>query len=128
MVIDSSALIAIVFEEPDASIYISAILNSTNRLLSAASLVEASLVAMRLRTPDPVSVLDILIDHLEVTVVPVDLEQAHLARDAFRRFGKGHHTAGLNFGDCFSYALARQKGEPLLFKGNDFSQTDIPLV
>ena len=125
MVIDSSALIAILFEEPDASIYVSAILNNSLRLLSAASLVETSVVAMRLRAPDPVSVLDVLIENLEITIVPVDQEQANLARDAFRRFGKGRHAAGLNFGDCFSYALAKQKGEPLLFKRGDFSLTDI---
>ena len=80
---------------------------------------------MRLRTPDPIALLDRLIDRFEIVVVPVDREQALLAREALRRFGKGRHKAGLNFGDCFSYALAKQTGEPLLFKGKDFSQTDI---
>ncbi len=125
MVIDSSALLAIVFEESDASIYTSAILNSATRIISAATLVETSMVSMRLRTPDPVALLDTLIDRFEIVIVPVDREQALLAREAFRRFGKGRHKAGLNFGDCFSYALAKQNGEPLLFKGNDFSQTDM---
>jgi ribonuclease VapC len=126
MVIDSSALLSIVLAEPDASIYASAILNSNGRMLSAVSLVEASMVAMRYRTPDPLALLDNLIERFEIIIVPVNREHALLARDAFRRFGKGRHKAGLNFGDCFSYALAKQTGEPLLYKGNDFSKTDIP--
>jgi ribonuclease VapC len=125
MVIDSSALLAIIFEEPDASIYASAILSSPTRIFSAASLVETSMVSLRLRVPDPLAVLDGLILRLEIVVIPVDREQALLAREAFRRFGKGRHKAGLNFGDCFSYALAKQTGEPLLYKGGDFSHTDV---
>jgi ribonuclease VapC len=125
MVIDSSALLAIFLEEPDASIYASAILNDRIRLISAVTLAEASIVAIRRRQPDPIAALDILTTRLRLVVIPVDHEQALLARDGFRRFGKGRHPAGLNFGDCFSYALAKQRGEPLLFKGNDFSQTDV---
>ena len=86
------------------------------------------MVVMRLRAPDPVAAFDNLIDKLGIEVVPVDREQALLAREAFRRFGKGRHKAGLNFGDCFAYALAKQTNRPLLYKGNDFSQTDIPAV
>jgi ribonuclease VapC len=122
---DSSALFAIVFAEPDVYIYVSAILNSTDRMLSAASLVEISMLAMRYRAPDPVALVDKLIEQFEILIVPVSHEQALLARDAFRRFGKGRHKAGLNLGDCFSYALAKQTGKPLLYKGNDFSKTDI---
>ena len=125
MVIDSSALMAIFLNEPDASIYASAIVNDLRRLISAATLAEASIVAIRRRRPDPIAALDILTTRLRLVVIPVDHEQALLARDGFRRFGKGRHPAGLNFGDCFSYALAKQRGEPLLFKGNDFSQTDV---
>ena len=125
MVIDSSALMAIFLNEPDASIYASAILNDRMRLISAATLAESSIVAIRRRRPDPIAALDILTTRLRLVVIPVDHEQALLARDGFRRFGKGRHRAGLNFGDCFSYALAKQRGEPLLFKGNDFSQTDV---
>jgi ribonuclease VapC len=125
MVIDSSALMAIFLDEPDGSIYASAILNDRIRLISAATLAEASIVAIRRRRPDPIAALDILTTRLRLVVIPVDHEQALLARDGFRRFGKGRHPAGLNFGDCFSYALAKQHGEPLLFKGNDFSQTDV---
>ena len=128
MVIDSSALLAILFEEPDAYVFASAMTNSAICLLSAVSLVETSIVAMRLRTPDPVTAFDHLIDKLGIEVVPVDREQALLAREAFRRFGKGRHKAGLNCGDCFAYALAKQTNEPLLYKGNDFSQTDISAV
>ena len=125
MVIDSSALMAIFLVEADAAIYASAILNDRIRLISAATLAEASIVAIRRRQPDPIAALDILTTRLRLVVIPVDHEQALLARDGFRRFGKGRHPAGLNFGDCFSYALAKQHGEPLLFKGNDFSQTDV---
>ena len=128
MVIDSSALLAILLEESDAYAFASAMTNSAICLLSAVSLVETSMVAMRLRTPNPVTAFDNLIDKLGIEIVPVDREQALLAREAFRRFGKGRHKAGLNFGDCFAYALAKQKNEPLLYKGNDFSQTDISAV
>ncbi len=125
MVIDSSAIAAIVLEEPDASIYISAITNDPRRLISAATLVEISIVLMRRRKSDAVAALDALILQLRIIVIPVDHEQALLAREAFRRFGKGRDRAGLNYGDCFSYALARQTGESLLFKGNDFAHTDL---
>jgi len=128
MVIDSSALLAIFLEEPDASVYVSAIVNDRRRLISAATLAEASIVAIRRREPDPIVDLDTLTTRLRLVVIPVDHEQALLARDGFRRFGKGRHPAGLNFGDCFAYALAKQRGEPLLFKGNDFSQTDVAVA
>jgi ribonuclease VapC len=125
MVIDSSALIAILLDEADASLFVSAIANSPTRLLSAATYVEASLVMMRRRNFESVAALDNLVDQLRISIVPVDHAQALLAREAFRRFGKGRDKAGLNFGDCFSYALAKQTGEPLLFKGNDFTSTDL---
>jgi ribonuclease VapC len=116
---------AIVLHEPDASVYVSAILNDPVRLLSAATLVEASVVAMRRRSGDVSAALDTLLKRMRIEVIAVDRDQALLARDAFRQFGKGRHHAGLNFGDCFSYALAKQTGEPLLFKGSDFSRTDV---
>ena len=125
MVIDSSALLAIFLVEPDASIYASAIVNDRRRLISAATLAEASIVAMMRRKPDPIAAFDVLTTRLRLEVVAVDHEQALLARDGFRRFGKGRHPASLNFGDCFSYALAKQRGEPLLFKGDDFNRTDV---
>jgi ribonuclease VapC len=125
MVVDSSALLAIFLEEPDASMYLAAILNDPKRLISAASLVETSVVAMNRRKPDPIAALDILIARLGLIVVPVDHAQALIVRDGFRRFGKGRDRAELNFGDCFSYALAIATGERLLFKGEDFSKTDV---
>jgi ribonuclease VapC len=128
MVIDSSALVAIVLQEPDASIYYAAIANSAVRLLSAATFVEASLVLLRRLTTGATAALDSLIGHLKIEVISVDHRQALLAREAFQRFGKGRHPADLNFGDCFSYALAKQTGEPLLYKGVDFSQTDITVA
>jgi ribonuclease VapC len=126
MVVDSSALIAIIFEEPDESEYYYAIANSPVGLISAATFLETSMVVLRQMTGNGTAALDSLIDHLKIEIVPVDHSQALLAREAFRRFGKGRHPAGLNFGDCFSYALAKQTGEPLLFKGTNFAQTDIP--
>jgi len=125
MVIDSSALMAILLEEPDASVYASAIMNDSTRLVSAATLVEASIAMLSRRQGDALAVLDLLTTRLRLLVIPVDHQQALLARDGFRRFGKGRHPAGLNFGDCFSYALSKQTGEALLFKGNDFSETDV---
>ena len=125
MVIDSSALMAILLEEPDASVYASAIMNDSTRLVSAATLVEASIVMLSRRQGDALAALDLLTTRLRLLVIPIDHEQSLLARDGFRRFGKGRHSAGLNFGDCFSYALSKQTGEALLFKGNDFSETDV---
>jgi ribonuclease VapC len=125
MVIDASALVAIIFEEPDASVYFSAIANGVPRLLSAATLLESSLVIMRRRTAGGTAALDTLLSQLRVEIVSVDESQALLAREAFRRYGKGRDKAGLNFGDCFSYALAKQTGQPLLFKGTDFAETDL---
>ncbi len=125
MVIDTSALVAVILEEPDASLYYSAMANSPVCLVSAASLVEASLVLVGRRTQGATALLDALLIQFEMEVVSFDQQQAQIAREAFRRFGKGCHPAGLNFGDCFSYALAKQTRQPLLFKGSDFSKTDI---
>lgn len=86
------------------------------------------MVAIRWRQPDPISALDLLIARLGLEVVPVDREQALIAREGFRRFGKGRDPAGLNFGDCFSYALAIATGERLLFKGGDFGKTDVAVA
>ena len=125
MVIDTSALIAILQEEPDASIYVSAILNDPTRLISAATLTETSIVTLYKRKADATAVVDALVARFRLIVINVDHEQALLAREGYRRYGKGSHPAGLNFGDCFSYALAKQLGEALLFKGNDFAQSDV---
>jgi ribonuclease VapC len=116
---------AIILEEPDASAYYAAIANSAIKLISAVTLVEASLVLIRRRKPAATDVIDLLLDRLRIEIISVDERQALLAREAFRHFGKGLHPAGLNFGDCFPYALAKQTGQPLLYKGDDFRHTDI---
>jgi ribonuclease VapC len=125
MVVDTSALLAILLGEPERDRFIDLLADAHDPLLSAASLVEASIVMLAKTGSYGVSDLDDLIASAAVRCVAVDSAQAHLARDAFRRFGKGRSPAGLNYGDCFPYALARAAARPLLFKGDDFSQTDI---
>lgn len=128
MVIDTSALMAILLDEPEADPFGQAIENDPIRLISAGTFLECSLV-LEARFGEPgAELLDELVRSADCDVVPVTLEQAKLARGAFRRFGKGRHPAGLNFGDCFAFALALSSGEPLLFKGNDFARTDLPVV
>lgn len=128
MVIDTSALVAILGGEPEQAVFIDAIDRSELRLVSAATHVEASIVIDVRYGPAGVHDLDRLLDRAGFEIVPVDAEQALAARSAFQRYGKGRHPAGLNYGDCFTYALAVTTGEPLLFKGGDFSQTDVPQV
>ena len=125
MVIDTSAVLAILQDEPERRRFAEAIEAAATRWMSAATWVESSLVLEARYGSDGLRDFDRLMERIAVEIVPVDLEQARAAREAFRRFGKGRHPAGLNFGDCFSYALARMLGEPLLFKGADFSQTDL---
>jgi len=126
MVIDTSAVLAILSDEPERRAFNEAIEAADSRSLSVASFVELSIVIEARFGAEGVRHLDRLLERADVTVVPVDLEQGRLARQAWSRFGKGRHEAGLNFGDCFSYALAQALGEPLLFKGEDFSRTDVP--
>lgn len=125
LVVDTSALIAVLNEEPLADRLEEAMKSAASLSLSAASLVEAGIVAERLAGAPGGLELDRLIRRLRIAVVPVTAEQADLAREAYRRFGKRRHPAGLNFGDCFSYALARALDEPLLFVGDDFARTDV---
>lgn len=127
LVLDPSALIAYLKAEPEATRLRDAMLAASAISLSAASLVEAGMVAEKLRGGGAID-LDTMLAELHVKIIPFTGEHAELARTAFRRFGKGRHPAGLNFGDCFSYALARALGEPLLFVGNDFSQTDVQVA
>ena len=125
MVLDKSALLAVLLGEPERDRFIAALADAEDPLISAATLVESSIV-MRAKTGDGgVADLDDVLAAAAVRSVAVDAVQAYLARDAFARFGKGRGAAGLNFGDCFSYALARAMDRPLLFKGDDFSQTDV---
>jgi ribonuclease VapC len=125
VIIDSSALLAILQGEPERRRFNEAIESADGCSLSTASLVETSIIVESRFGADGIRDLDLFIAKSRVTLVPVDIEQAQIARQAFRRYGKGRHPAALNFGDCFSYALARSLGEPLLFKGNDFSHSDI---
>ena len=128
MVVDSSALIAYLQGEPAANRLEDAMLAADSLHLSAATFVEASIVAARLRGEEGERPLDFLLERLRIEVVPVTVEHARIARDAYRNFGRGKHPAKLNFGDCFSYALARALGEPLLFVGDDFSRTDVDVA
>jgi ribonuclease VapC len=126
MIIDTSALIAILRDEPGAQTCALAIARAGARRLSAANFLEAAIVVDGSRDPVASRRFDDLLREAGITVEPVDEEQAHLAREAYRDFGKGGgHRAQLNFGDCFAYALARSTGEPLLFKGDDFQHTGI---
>jgi len=128
MIIDSSAVIAILYNEPGASAYASAILSSPVRLMSSVSYVESCIVLIRNSTGPNTFKLDTWLQRMQIDLVPFDAGQAQFAREAYRRFGRGKHPAKLNFGDCFSYALAKSTDLPLLFKGNDFSQTDVQLA
>ncbi len=124
MVVDTSAIAAVLLGEPERDAFRAAIERAARRpLLSAMTLLEASLVMAGRRGEAMLPVLDALAARLEV--VPFDEAMARTARDAFLRFGKGRHPAGLNYGDCAAYALAKQRGLPLLFKGEDFARTDL---
>jgi ribonuclease VapC len=125
MVIDTSAILAILLDEPERQRFNEAIEAAESRLLSAATFVEVSIVIEARFGAEGLRDLDLFIDRAGIKLVAVDSTQAHAARRAFSRFGKGRHLAGLNYGDCFSYALATTLGEPLLFKGEDFPRTDV---
>jgi ribonuclease VapC len=125
MVVDTSALVAILLEEPEAAAFARAIEAASVPLISAVSRVELSMVIEARKGDDGRAAVERLMREGAFEVAAVNARQADLAIEAFRRFGKGRHPAGLNIGDCFAYALARWLEEPLLFKGDDFTQTDI---
>ncbi len=129
MIVDTSAIIAIVRNEPEGAVFLNRLIDARSAgeatRISAATLVELTTVVDRYGEIKAARLLDALLAELRLDVVPVDAAQAAVARAANRAFGKGFHPARLNLGDCFTYALARQAGEPLLFKGDDFSQTDV---
>jgi ribonuclease VapC len=125
MVVDTSALVAILQNEPERRKFNEAIEAGETRSMSTASFLETSIVLESRFGADGVRDLDLFISKAQIVLVSVDEEQAHMARDGFRKYGKGRHPAGLNYGDCFSYALARSRDEPLLFKEQDFLQTDV---
>lgn len=125
MIVDASALIAILFKEPEARSLIEAIGRADSVLIAAPTLVEATQVSEGRVGPAMREELDDLLLTMKPDIVPFTAELAQVARDGWRRYGKGRHPAGLNLGDCFAYALAKSRGEPLLFKGDNFSKTDI---
>lgn len=128
MVIDPSAILAIIYAEAEGETFLNLIDQSENCLLSAPSYVETSIVLGTRHGERGIENLDRLLNELSIAIVPFSLEQAKLATEAFLKFGKGRHPAKLNMGDCFSYALAKAVNQSLLFKGNDFIQTDIDRI
>ena len=125
MVIDSSALLAILFGEAEQEAFVDAIAAAGVRLVSALTSLEASIVVTARKGPAGVRELDLLFHNGALEVVPFTEDHFRIARSAYQRYGKGRHPAALNLGDCCSYALARFSGHPLLFKGEDFAKTDI---
>lgn len=129
MIVDPSAMVAIILDEPEARTLARTITAAPSARMSAASYVELGAVIDGRRDPVLSGAMDELIRSGHIEIVPFTVHQAQLARDAYQRFGRGSgHPARLNMGDCFSYALARDLGEPLLFKGRDFALTDIELL
>ena len=126
MIIDASAVIAILKREPEHAAFAALLETTPDIKMSAATYFETSIVVDSLQNPMASRGLDDLIERSQISIEPLTAEQAHIARQAYRVYGKGSgHPANLNFGDCFSYALAREKREPILFKGDDFGHTDL---
>lgn len=128
MVIDTSALICILLGEPEAEEFARAIALDWKRLMSSVNALEAAIVIEAKKGEPGSRELDLLLCRSKIEIVPFDLRQYELARMAWQSFGKGRHPAELNIGDCCAYALSKAQGEPLLFKGEDFSRTDLPSV
>lgn len=122
---DTSAVLAVIRGEPEAAAITDAMLTAPAARMAAGTWVEAAIVSEGRAGPAGAAQFDEILAEAGIEVVPVTPALAHRARDAWRRFGKGRHPAGLNFGDCFAYALAQERGEPLLFKGDDFARTDV---
>ena len=125
MIVDSSALLAVLNRESDADLFQDAMLTASPCRMSVANMLEASIMVEGRGGAEAGHELDAFLAHAEIAPAPVTAEQFEAARQAWRRFGKGRHPAALNFGDCFAYALALVTGEPLLYKGDDFARTDI---
>ncbi len=125
MVLDTSAVIAIILREPEADQFEAAIDRHSTLRISASSVLESAIVLRQRFGEDGVRNLDRLLAKIRVTIEPFDMQQLAWARHALETYGRGRHPAKLNFGDCFTYALAKSTGEPLLFKGSDFSLTDL---
>jgi ribonuclease VapC len=125
VVIDTSALIAILFGEPEALLFSRAVADASRKLISAFNVLETGIVIEARKGESGGREFDLLLHRAQIEIVAINADQAELARAAWRKYGKGNHPAGLNIGDCCAYALAKHSGEPLLFKGDDFSKTDI---
>jgi ribonuclease VapC len=125
MIVDTSAVIAVVFHEPERAQYLEMIAGCERCAMSAGNFVELSIVLERQADAEALIECDLFLRRARVLIHAVTVEQAYVARQAFRDFGKGRHPAGLNFGDCFAYALSKVTREPLLFKGDDFRKTDV---
>ena len=125
MIVDTSAVLAVLFDEPDAERYVRALAGASRCRMSAVNFLEAAVVLESRAGAAAGPNLDLLLERAPIELEPVTLEHAQAARRAWRRFGRGNHRAALNFGDCFAYALAEATREPLLFKGQDFALTDI---
>jgi ribonuclease VapC len=128
VILDTSSVVAVLAQEADAERYIHAISHASICRISAANFVELTIVLEAQHGPEVVRQCEALFRRVGVVIEPVTLDQAHLARQAYLDFGRGRHAAGLNFGDCFAYALSKATAEPLLFKGCDFSKTDVEAV
>jgi len=125
VIVDTSAIAAILFREPESALYTQIVHDAERCSMSAGSFLELSIVVEGQLGTEALRQCDMFLRRAGVVIEPFSVEQAHLARQAFHDFGKGRHAAGLNFGDCFAYALAKLMGEPLLFKGDDFRKTDV---
>jgi ribonuclease VapC len=125
VILDTSAIAAVLFAEAEEDRFLDAMVGARKLRISAATLLEATMVIEGRGGPDMAGVIDALLLRVGAEICPVTAETARIARDGWRRFGKGRHRARLNLGDCFAYALAQERGEPLLFKGEDFARTDV---
>jgi ribonuclease VapC len=125
MVIDTSAIIAILQKEPETTGFLALIETDSIRLMTAANYLEAAIIIEDRFGYDGIRDLKLFLSEAGIDIEPVSFDHAETAREAYREYGRGNHPAGLNYGDCFAYALAKATGEPLLFKGNDFVRTDV---
>ncbi|HEV7328093.1 MAG TPA: type II toxin-antitoxin system VapC family toxin [Bosea sp. (in: a-proteobacteria)] len=124
LVVDTSAIVAIVMEEPEAADFIAALASARTRILTSVNLLEAQIV-LTFGKGMPAETAEVLVARENIEIIPFDEDLSGIAFDAYRRYGKGRHPAKLNMGDCAAYALAKSRGWPLLYKGDDFTQTDI---
>jgi ribonuclease VapC len=128
VIVDASALLAILFQEPEAAVFTTALAGALAPRMSAVNYLEAAICIDGQNSIIAAQAFDAFMELSAITIEPVSLSQMRLARRAYAQFGKGHHSASLNFGDAFAYALAKERDEPLLFKGNDFIHTDVRRV